>query len=61
MRRPRGGKEHSVWEELKRGHCGWIIKWEKVVGDEVREMGRDSVMQAMERNLDVRVHWAAIK
>lgn len=24
-----------------------------MVGDEVREMGRDSMMQAMERNLDL--------
>lgn len=31
----------------------WAVEWEKVVGDEVREMGKDSMKQAMKRNLDL--------
>ena len=45
-----------VWEELKKRHGGCVVDWEKVVGDEVREMGRDSMMQAMKRNLDLSLY-----
>ena len=48
-----GGKKFHVWEGLKGGHCGWVVEWEKVVGDEVGEMGGDAMMQVMERSLDL--------
>lgn len=55
------GKRYEAWDEKEFIVCGrnwneatgWVVEWKKAIEHEVIEMGRDSVMQAMEWNLDV--------